>query len=61
MGGGLRLSDTPAEQTCLWADTVAELEEARATGIAMDLANRVFLAAGAGRPYFFDQDCQYTG
>jgi hypothetical protein len=45
----------------LWADTVAELEEARATGIARDLANRVFLAAGAGRPYFFDQNGQYTG
>jgi hypothetical protein len=44
-----------------WTGTVAELEEAGATEIARDLANRVFLAAGAGRPYFFDQNGQYTG
>lgn len=44
-----------------WAGTVAELEEAGATEIARDLANRVFLAAGAGRPYFFDQNGQYAG
>ena len=44
-----------------WTGTVAALEEAGASAVARDLADRVFLAAGAGRPYFFDQQGQYTG
>lgn len=53
------VDDTIAAQP--WTGTVAELEEAGATEIARDLANRVFLAAGAGPPYFFDQNGQYVG
>jgi Schlafen, AlbA_2 len=48
-------------QAQAWSGTVAELEEAGAAAIAKDLADHVFLAAGAGRPYFFDQQGQYTG
>jgi hypothetical protein len=44
-----------------WTGTVAALEEVGATTVAKDLADRVFLAAGAGRPYFFDEQGQYAG
>jgi hypothetical protein len=48
-------------QAQAWSGTVAELEETGAAAIARDLADRVFLAAGAGRPYFFDPEGAYTG
>jgi hypothetical protein len=41
--------------------TVAELEEFGADAVARDLANRVFVSAGAGHPYFFDAQGNYTG
>lgn len=44
-----------------WTGTVAELEESGAAAIARDFVRRVFLAAGAGEPYFFDPDGNYTG
>jgi hypothetical protein len=43
-----------------WNGTAGELEDA-AAGVAFDLSQRLFLAAGAGRPYFFDQAGNYTG
>jgi hypothetical protein len=43
-----------------WTGAVAELEDAAAR-IALDLSQRLFLAAGVGRPYFFDQAGNYTG
>jgi hypothetical protein len=43
-----------------WTGVAGELEAA-ATGIARDLSQRLFLDAGAGRPYFFDQAGNYTG
>lgn len=44
-----------------WTGTVAELEETAAASVARDLTNRIFLAAGAGQPYFFDTEGRYTG
>lgn len=43
-----------------WAGTVVELEESGCTEIARDFTNRVFLAAGAGQPYFFDHAGNYV-
>lgn len=44
-----------------WTGTVAELEERGALIVARDLTERVFLAAGAGPPYMFDENGDYTG
>jgi hypothetical protein len=43
-----------------WTGAAADLEDA-AAHIAFDLSQRLFLAAGTGSPYFFDQAGNYTG
>lgn len=54
----LPVNDIPAEP---WQGLSTDLEQQGAATVSRDLSERLFLAAGGVRPYFFDPEGNYTG